>query len=49
MPTRNINLTPKQDALIDEMLREGEYANATEALMERRSEEALKLEDCAFR
>ncbi|MCK6450085.1 MAG: type II toxin-antitoxin system ParD family antitoxin [Alphaproteobacteria bacterium] len=51
MPTRNISLTPEQDAFIDEMLRAGEYRNASEALrdairalQQRRAEEALKLE-----
>ncbi len=52
MPTRNISLTPKQDAFIDEMLEAGEYRNASEAirdairaLEQRRAEEALKLEN----
>ena len=51
MPTRNINLTPEQDAFIDEVLETGEYSNASEAmrdairaLKQRRAEEALKLE-----
>jgi antitoxin ParD1/3/4 len=51
MPTRNISLTPEQDAFIDEMLEAGEYRNASEALrdairtlQQRRAEEALKLE-----
>lgn len=51
MPTRNISLTPQQDAFIDEMLKEGEYRNASEAirdairaLQQRRVEEALKLD-----
>ncbi len=51
MPTRNISLTPEQDAFIDEMLEVGEYRNASEAmrdairaLQQRRAEEALKLE-----
>jgi antitoxin ParD1/3/4 len=51
MPTRNISLTPEQDAFIDEMLKAGEYRNASEAmgdaiyaLRQRRTEEALKLE-----
>lgn len=51
MPTRNISLTPEQDAFIDEMLKAGEYRNASEALRDairalqlRRSEGALKLE-----
>lgn len=51
MPTRNISLTPTQDAFIDEMLTAGEYRNASEAmrdairaLQQRRAEEALKLD-----
>lgn len=51
MPTRNISLTPEQDAFIDEMLEAGEYRNASEAvrdairaLRQRRAEDALKLE-----
>jgi len=51
MPTRNVSLTPEQDAFIDEVLAKGEYQNASEAvrdairaLQRRREEEALKLE-----
>jgi antitoxin ParD1/3/4 len=51
MPTRNISLTPEQDAFIDEMLKAGVYRNASEAmrdairaLQQRRAEEELKLE-----
>jgi len=51
MPTRNISLTPEEDAFIDEMLKAGEYRNASEAmcdairaLQQRRAQEALKLE-----
>lgn len=51
MPTRNISLTPEQDTFIDEMLKAGEYRNASEAmrdalraLQQRRAVEALKLE-----
>ncbi len=51
MPTRNISLTPQQDAFIDEMLKTGEYRNASEAvrdairaLQQRRAEDALKLD-----
>jgi antitoxin ParD1/3/4 len=51
MPTRNISLTPEQDAFIDEMLRAGEYGSASEALrdairalQQRRTEEALRLD-----
>jgi len=51
MPTRNVSLTPEQDAFIDEMLKAGDYRNASEAvrdalraLQQRRAEEALKLD-----
>ena len=51
MPTRNISLTPEQDAFIDEVVDAGEYQNASEAvrealrvLQQRRREDALKLE-----
>jgi antitoxin ParD1/3/4 len=51
MPTRNISLTPEQDAFIDEVLEAGEYQNASEAirdairaLRQRRAEDTLKLE-----
>jgi antitoxin ParD1/3/4 len=51
MPTRNISLTPEQDAFIDEMLKAGEYRNASEAmrdalraLQQRRAEDALTLD-----
>jgi len=51
MPTRNVNLTPEQDAFIDEVLENGEYRNASEAmrdairaLQQRRAEAALRLE-----
>ena len=51
MPTRNINLTPEQDAFVEELLEAGEYGNASEAmrdavraLKQRRAEEALKLD-----
>lgn len=50
MPTRNISLTAEQDALIDKMVKSGEYQNASEALrdalralQQRRREDALKL------
>jgi antitoxin ParD1/3/4 len=50
MPTRNINLTPEQDAFIEKAIRSGEYQNASEAvrdalraLQQRRREDALKL------
>ena len=51
MPTRNISLTPEQDAFIEEAVKSGEYQNASEAvrdalrtLLQRRREDALKLE-----
>jgi antitoxin ParD1/3/4 len=51
MPTRNVRLTPEQDAFIDEVLEKGEYRNASEAmrdairaLQQRRAMDALKLE-----
>jgi antitoxin ParD1/3/4 len=46
MPTRNISLTPEQDAFIEEAVKSGEYQNASEAvraLQQRRREDALKL------
>jgi len=51
MPTRNVSLTPEQDAFIDEVLRKGEYGNASEAvrdairaLQQRRELDALRLD-----
>ncbi len=51
MPTRNVSLTPEQDAFIDEVLDKGEYRNASEAMRDairalqaRREMDALKLE-----
>jgi antitoxin ParD1/3/4 len=51
MPTRNISLTPEQEAFIVEAVKSGEYQNASEAvrdalraLQQRRREDALKLE-----
>lgn len=47
MPTRNISLTPAQDAFIEEAVSSGEYQNASEAvraLQQRRREDALKFE-----
>ena len=51
MPTRNINLTTEQDAFVDEVVKAGEYQNASEAirdalraLQQRRREDSLKLE-----
>ena len=50
MPTRNISLTPEQDAFIEKVVNAGEYQNASEAirdalrtLQQRRREDALKL------
>ena len=50
MPTRNVSLTPEQDAFVDELVRKGEYQNASEAmrdalraLQQRRNEDAEKL------
>ena len=50
MPTRNINLTPEQDAFVARVVESGEYQNASEAvrdalrvLQQRRREDALKL------
>ena len=51
MPTRNVSLTPEQDAFLEEVLRTGEYEDASDAvrdairsLQQRRAEDALKLE-----
>jgi antitoxin ParD1/3/4 len=51
MPSRNVNLTPEQDAFIDQAVKAGEYENASEAvrdalraLQQRRREDELKLE-----
>jgi antitoxin ParD1/3/4 len=51
MPTRNISITAAQDRFIDEVVRSGEYQNASEAirdavraLQQRRAEDALRLE-----
>lgn len=50
MPTRNISLTAEQDAFVEQVVRKGEYQNASEAvrdalraLQQRRREDALKL------
>jgi len=50
MPTRNISLTPEQDAFVERVVKSGEYQNASEAvrdalrvLQQRRREDALKL------
>lgn len=51
MPTRNISLTPEQDAFVETIVESGEYQNASEAvrdalraLQQRRREDALKLQ-----
>ena len=51
MPTRNISLTPEQDAFVEQVVETGEYQNASEAvrdalraLQQRRREDRLKLE-----
>lgn len=50
MPTRNISLTPEQAAFVKEVVEDGEYQNASEAvrdalraLQHRRKEDALRL------
>ena len=50
MPTRNISLTQEQDAFVENIVKSGEYQNASEAirdalrvLQQRRKEDALKL------
>jgi antitoxin ParD1/3/4 len=50
MPTRNISLTPEQDAFVAKVVDAGEYQNASEAvrdalrlLQQRRREDVLKL------
>jgi antitoxin ParD1/3/4 len=50
MPTRNISLTPEQDAFVEKVVQAGDYQNASEAvrdalrvLQQRRREDALKL------
>jgi antitoxin ParD1/3/4 len=50
MPTRNISLTPEQDAFVEKVVETGEYQNASEAirdalrvLQQRRKEDSLKL------
>jgi antitoxin ParD1/3/4 len=50
VPTRNISLTPAQDAFVEDIVRTGEYQNASEtvhdalrALQQRRHEDALRL------
>jgi antitoxin ParD1/3/4 len=50
MPTRNISLTPEQDAFVAKVVEAGEYQNASEAvrdalraLQQRRNEDSLRL------
>lgn len=50
MPTRNISLTPRQDAFVEKIVKTGEYQNASEAvrdalraLQQRRREDILRL------
>jgi antitoxin ParD1/3/4 len=50
MPTRNISLTPEQDAFVESVVEAGDYQNASEAvrdalrvLQQRRREDVLKL------
>jgi antitoxin ParD1/3/4 len=50
VPTRNISLTTEQDDFIEQVVKRGEYQNASEtirdalrALQQRRREDALKL------
>jgi antitoxin ParD1/3/4 len=50
MATRNISLTPEQDAFVESVVKAGEYQNASEAvrdalrvLKQKRREDALKL------
>jgi antitoxin ParD1/3/4 len=50
MPTRNISLTPEQDAFVAEVVAAGEYQNASEAirdalraLQQRRKEDSLRV------
>ena len=50
MPTRNVSLTPEQDAFVTKVVEAGEYQNASEAvrdalraLQQRRREDGLKL------
>jgi antitoxin ParD1/3/4 len=51
MPTRNINLTPQMDRLVETKIRKGQYANASEviraglrALEEDEREDAAKID-----
>ena len=51
MPTRNISLTREQDEFVDQIVKAGEYQNASEAvrdalraLQQRRAQDELKLQ-----
>ena len=51
MPTRNVNLTPQMDRLVETKIRNGQYANASEviraglrALEEDEREDAAKID-----
>ena len=51
MPTRNINLTPQMNSFVDDKIRAGQYANASEvlraglrALEQEENEDRAKLE-----
>ena len=51
MPTRNVSLTREQDEFVDEIVKAGEYQNASEAvrdalraLQQRRKQDELKLD-----
>jgi antitoxin ParD1/3/4 len=50
VPTRNVSLTPEQDAFVERVVKAGEYQNASEAIRDalralqyQRREDALKL------
>ena len=50
MPTRNISLTPEQDAFVEKVVEAGDYQNASEAirdalrvLQQRRKEDSFRL------
>ena len=47
MPTRNVNLTPEQDAFVEEAVRTGKYQNASEAVRDalRGWQERLKADE----
>lgn len=47
MPTRNVNLTVEQDAFIEEIVRAGNYQNASEAMRDavRGLQQRLKVDE----